>query len=290
MVLLKCSHEAFVAGCSTHFSCVAHMRRLIAPLANVSLAAPPANVSCSELGVVCTWILETLWLSLTIAADLFQAKEPTTSNSSSSSCVRFPQNSHQGKGIQTSNISKHLFFGCSVIQSFFRLYDVLEIWLFIFCYGIHILQQLPSSKSVRKKGSYAQRRSSNPLCLTSIKFKVSMIWHPGTNGSLCVLHIKNSWLFPWMGLSIALGTHKSYNSWPWSMDEGKHQIYNSQTWKTHHTIWHGFSKDWGHAGFAGKKIQMPLNQEWFCFDLLSSSKFRLYWQSLCFKELCFLHS
>ncbi len=54
MVLLKCSHEAFVAGCSTHFSCVAHMRRLIAPLANVSLAAPPANVSCSELGVVCT--------------------------------------------------------------------------------------------------------------------------------------------------------------------------------------------------------------------------------------------
>jgi hypothetical protein len=53
------------------------------------------------------------------AADLSQAKEPTTSNSSSSSCVRFPQNSHQGKGIQTSNISKHLFFGCSVIQSFF---------------------------------------------------------------------------------------------------------------------------------------------------------------------------
>jgi hypothetical protein len=105
MVLLKCSHEAFVTGCSTHFSCVAHIRRLIAPLANVSLAAPPANVSCSELGIVCTWMLETLWLSFTIAADLCQAKEPTTRNSSSSSCVRFPQNSHQGKGIQISNIS-----------------------------------------------------------------------------------------------------------------------------------------------------------------------------------------
>jgi len=54
MVLLKCSHEAFVAGCSTHFSCVEYIRRLIAPLANVSLAAPPANVSCYELGIGCT--------------------------------------------------------------------------------------------------------------------------------------------------------------------------------------------------------------------------------------------
>jgi hypothetical protein len=68
-------------------------------------------------------------------------------------------------------MSKHLFSGCSVIQSFFWLFDVLEIWVFVFCYGIHILQQLPSSKSVRKKGSYAQRRSSSPICLASIKFK-----------------------------------------------------------------------------------------------------------------------
>jgi hypothetical protein len=111
---LKCSHEA---GCSTHFFCVAHIRRLIAPLANVSLAAPPDNVSCSELGVVCTWMLETLWLSFTIAADLCQAKEPTSSNSSSS-CVRFPQNSHQGD----SNI-KH--------------FKAFVFWLF--CYPILLL-------------------------------------------------------------------------------------------------------------------------------------------------------